>query len=229
MVEELHLLDRDYFRFLRRLVEASPQACARKLRRTEPSPTTSAASAAPAAPAAPPAGPAMTPTAGSAAEAPASPAAGGSGAGSGGLGLGLGSSADTLSAGAAASGGAVSMSGVSGGGGGSANPAAPAGGPRGGTTTRSDDAERAALGTLNLALQFLFRVRPVGEPPASRLRTRSRTGSPDSVSQQAVDAPLAAAPPLARLAGRENGYHQACLPHVNPSVRTRRLFTDGCA
>jgi len=136
---------------------------------------------------------------------------------------------DTLSAGAAASGGAVSMSGVSGGGGGSANPAAPAGGPRGGTTTRSDDAERAALGTLNLALQFLFRVRPVGEPPASRLRTRSRTGSPNSVSQQAVDAPLAAAPPLARLAGRENGYHQACLPHVNPSVRTRRLFTDGCA
>jgi len=200
VVEELHLLDRDYFRFLRRLVEASPQACARKLRRTEPSPTTSAASAAPAAPAAPPAGPAMTPTAGSAAEAPASPAAGGSGAGSGGLGLGLGSSADTLSAGAAASGGAVSMSGVSGGGG-SANPAAPAGGPRGGTATRSDDAERAALGTLNLALQFLFRVRPVGEPPASRLRTRSRTGSPDSVSQQAVDAPLAAAPPLARLAG----------------------------
>lgn len=44
-IEEVHLLDHDFFRFLRRLVEANLEACQRKLRRTEPSPTKSAASA----------------------------------------------------------------------------------------------------------------------------------------------------------------------------------------
>ena len=44
-IEDVHLLDPDFFRFLRRLVEANLEACQRKLRRTEPSPTKSAASA----------------------------------------------------------------------------------------------------------------------------------------------------------------------------------------
>ncbi|BDA41234.1 probable ubiquitin carboxyl-terminal hydrolase FAF-X [Coccomyxa sp. Obi] len=44
-IEEVHLLDHDFIRFLRRLVEANLEACQRKLRRTEPSPTKSAASA----------------------------------------------------------------------------------------------------------------------------------------------------------------------------------------
>ncbi|KAK9838464.1 hypothetical protein WJX81_000965 [Elliptochloris bilobata] len=96
-VEELHLLDRDYFRFLRRLVEASPRvSAARKLRRTEPSPTKATASVA-AAPAAPPA--------------------------------------------------AASPGGEAG-----------AGGARGSAYTRTDDAEGSTLNTLNLALQFLFRI-----------------------------------------------------------------------
>ncbi|EIE24996.1 hypothetical protein COCSUDRAFT_46553 [Coccomyxa subellipsoidea C-169] len=44
-IEDVHLLDPDFFRFVRRLVEANLEACQRKLRRTEPSPTKSAASA----------------------------------------------------------------------------------------------------------------------------------------------------------------------------------------
>ena len=167
-VEELHLLDRDYFRFLRRLVEASPRVCAaRKLRRTEPSPAKSCASVA-AAPAAPPAS--GTPQAGPLAEGaptegPSSPAvAAGSGADAG---AAAGPGPGRLGAGSG--GGAVSMSGVSGGGnalggggtalgGGSEGPHNAAAGGRGGAYTRTDDAERFTLGTLNLALQFLFRV-----------------------------------------------------------------------
>ena len=43
-VEEMHLIDRDFFRFVRRLVEGNLEVCRHKLRRTEPSPTKSAAS-----------------------------------------------------------------------------------------------------------------------------------------------------------------------------------------
>ena len=42
--EDVHLLDLDFFRFLRRLVDSNLEACQRKLRRTEPSPTKSAPS-----------------------------------------------------------------------------------------------------------------------------------------------------------------------------------------
>jgi hypothetical protein len=40
----MHLIDRDFFRFVRRLVEGNLEVCHHKLRRTEPSPTKSAAS-----------------------------------------------------------------------------------------------------------------------------------------------------------------------------------------
>ena len=62
-----------------------------------------------------------------------------------------------------ASTGCATASGVSGGGhalgGGCEGPFSGAGGGRGGAYTRTDDAERFTLGTLSLALQFLFRVR----------------------------------------------------------------------
>ena len=164
-VEELHLLDRDYFRFLRRLLEASPRVyAARKLRRTEPSPAKSSASVA-AAPAAPPAAgtsPVVGPLAeGTPIEGPGSPAvcAGGADAGAA---AGAGSGRAGAGSGAAAGAGAASMSGMSGGGhalgGGGEGPTSGAGGGRGGAYTRTDDAERFTLGTLSLALQFLFRV-----------------------------------------------------------------------
>ena len=43
-IEEMHLIDRDFFAFVRRLVEASLEPSSHKLRRTEPSPAKSAAS-----------------------------------------------------------------------------------------------------------------------------------------------------------------------------------------
>jgi hypothetical protein len=45
-LEDVHILDRDYFHFVRKLVSSNSEVCRRKLRRTEPSPTKSAASAA---------------------------------------------------------------------------------------------------------------------------------------------------------------------------------------
>lgn len=150
------MLDRDYFRFLRRLVEANPQIGARKLRRTEASPTKFATSSG--APTVGSPNPTSNPVPG---ELPPRGAAGASCAGSadgGGSGIGSGSGR-VASGGAAASDGAVSMSGVSGGGvlGGGAACGAE-GPPRGVPASRSDDAERSALDTLNLALLFLFRV-----------------------------------------------------------------------
>lgn len=163
-VEELHLLDRDYFRFLRRLVEASPRVyAARKLRRTEPSPAKSSASvaAAPAAPPAPGTSPVGPLAEGTPVEGPGSPACAGSGADAGAA-AGAGSGRVGVGSGAAAGAGAACMSGMSGGGhalgGGGEGPTSGAGRGRGGAYTRTDDAERFTLGTLSLALQFLFRV-----------------------------------------------------------------------
>ena len=99
VIEEMHLVDRDFFGFVLHQVEASPQTGHHKLRRTEPSPAKSAASVA----------------------SPVRPAEGAAAA---------------------------------------AGPSA-AGSGRGGMAWRSEDAELTALATMNLALRFMFIVRPL--------------------------------------------------------------------